>query len=106
MKTILHYGIWAVMCGGLLALVLYPGTSRAQPVFEARTEAVRIVLYDEPCTLPEVTNLKLRAVWTENGKDFEGCWSAMAPLGVVMGYFADKTVAAIPMSAFQRVVGV
>lgn len=106
MKTILHYGIWAVMCGGLLALVLYPGISRAQPVFEAKTDTVRIVLYDEPCALPAVTNLKLRAVWTEDGKTFEGCWAATPPLGVVVAYFSDLTVAAIPMSAFHRVVGV
>jgi hypothetical protein len=76
-----------------LILLLFPFTAGAKPVFEAKADKVRIVLYDEPCALLAVTNLKLRAVWIEDGKEYEGCWGA--PPGVVMAYFSDKTVAAI-----------
>lgn len=89
-----------------IALAVLPLSAGAQPMYEAKTEGVRIVLYDEPCALSEVTNLKLRAVWSEDGKDFEGCWSIQAQLGVLVAYFADKTVAAIPIRAFARVTAV
>lgn len=89
-----------------IALAVYSLIAGAQPLYEAKDDSVRIVLYDEPCALSEVTNLKLRAVWTEGGKDFEGCWAANVAIGVLMAYFSDKTVAAMPMRAFHRVVGV
>ena len=86
------------------SLILYVGQGRAAPVAEAGGEGVRVLLTDEPCALPAVANLKNRATWTEAGKVTEGCWAAGR--GLVMLYFADKTVVAVPAQAFSRTTGV
>ena len=87
------------------SLILYVGQGRAAPVAEAGGDGGVIVqLTDEPCALPAVANLKNRATWTEAGKVTEGCWAAGR--GLVMLYFADKTVVAVPAQAFSRTTGV
>lgn len=78
---------------------------KAAPVFVAEAEGgVRIVLTDEPCALKaSVANLPFRATWTEKGTVFEGCFWTNPAIGVVMAYFTDKTVAAIPIPVFRKV---
>lgn len=77
-------------------------TARAEAVARAAMGEVTVTLHKEDCKGFPIENLKSRAVWREKGKDVEGCWGA-SPIGVVMFYFADRTVAAIPVQAFQRV---
>ena len=63
---------------------------------------MRVVLYDEACALEAVTNLPSRATWTEKGKVFEGCWAANSNL--ILAYFDDRTVIAVPLRVFQKVM--
>ena len=85
-----------------IACILLGGYVHAGPIAIAKAGAVTITLYDEPCALPAVANLKQRATWAEPGKTYNGCWGA-SELGVVMLYFEDLTVAAVPMQVFVRV---
>lgn len=106
--TLLPKLFWALVLGLTLAGCFYASKAGAQPMFAAQAGDVRITLYDEPCRLKEVvTNLPYRVVWSEKGKEFEGCFGPNPELGVVMTYFSgDKTVAAIPIQMFKKLVGV
>jgi hypothetical protein len=84
--------------------VLNLKTANAEPSYEASGDGVRVVVYSEKCSLPEVMNLAQRATWTEKGKTTEGC-AGVHPMGVVLFWFSDRTVVAIPTSQFVRVVG-
>lgn len=86
-----------------LAIALFPVVAYGNPVVELRQGEVLITLYDEPCVLPEVTNLPDRAEWFEKGTKTEGCWSINPQAGIVVMYFADKTVAIAPIRAFTKV---
>ena len=88
----------------VLILGLFPTKSVAAPIAIGEHDGIKIVLFDEPCKLDAVTNLPRRATWTEGGKTFEGCFGVMGG-AVVVGYFSDRTVAAIPAQAFVRVSG-
>lgn len=87
---------------GLFLLVHFT-FAYGEPVYETSQGGVRIVVYNDPCKLDAIKNLPARAVWTENGKDVEGCAGARDDLGVVAIYFADKTMVLLPMFAFRRV---
>jgi hypothetical protein len=102
-KTLGFIGV--LLAVGVLAIILTIHNVKAAPIAEGGGNGVLVVLTDEPCTLSAVANLKGRATWTENGKTHEGCY-APSPAGVIMFYFGDRTVVAIPNSAFQRVHGV
>ncbi len=81
-------------------------TASAEPLFRVTTpDGVIITLHKEKCEMKEVVNLPHHATWDEKGKTFTGCW-VFNPIGVVMLYFSDKTVAVVPGSAFQKVQGV
>jgi|SRR6185503_2567929 len=75
------------------ALLLFVCLSaHAEPLFQTEGNGIRIVLYSDDCKLKDqITNLPRRAVWTEGGKDTEGCWAPNQQLGVVVMWFADKT---------------
>lgn len=88
----------------LIFLTCWPAAVLGLPLFSTEADGARIVLTDEPCRL-DVANLKYRAIWTEKGKDFEGCFAPRTDMGVVLAYFSDKTVVAIPIQAFTRVQG-
>jgi hypothetical protein len=91
----------------LVVLTCWPAAVLAEPVFVAETAGVRIVLYDEPCAFQDTVKLPFRATWTEKGKVYEGCFAPHPHIGVVVAFFKDdKSVAAIPMDAFKRVVGI
>ena len=92
---------------GLLAAMLFIGlflitdNVKAAPVAEAQGPGVVVTLTDEACRIAEVSNLKLRATWTENGKTTEGCFAVTQ--GMALFYFLDRTVVVIPSGMFQRV---
>ena len=87
----------------LLALVIGGAVvvAHAEPVAEARSETTRIVLHSDKCALKEVANLPRRATWEEGGKVYEGCWGGRPDSGMVLAYFSDRTVVAIPLQVFQ-----
>ena len=93
---------WIVV---LVFLTCWPAALLAAPHYAMEADGARIVLTDEPCKL-DVENLKFRATWTEKGKTFEGCWGARVDTGVILGYFSDKTVVALPIQAFTKVSGI
>ena len=95
-------GLIAIVVG--LVFFFAAHSVKAAPVAEAGGQGVVITLTDEPCVLKAVSNLKQRATWTENNRLTEGCWATGG--GLVMLYFADLTVLAVPAGVFQRVVGV
>lgn len=90
------------LLAGLLLLVHFSFVY-GEPVYETSQGNVRLVAYNEPCKLEAVKNLAYRAVWFEGGKEIEGCIGARDDLGVAVAYFADKTIAVIPLYAFRRV---
>lgn len=94
--------------GGTLALVLaaWSGLVVAKPVMQLAMDEVVVMLHDEPCALAAVTGGQYhRARWIEKGVPVEGCWGLARIPGntTVIFYFADRTIAAIPASAFTRV---
>ena len=84
----------------ILALLLSFNVN-AKPIAAASAENITVTLTDEPCKLIEVSNLQRRATWTEAGRVSEGCW-APHPMGMVLLYFADRTVVMIPSEMFQK----
>ena len=90
----------------LLAAFIYCSQiANAAPVAQISSEGVTIVVYDEPCALDGIKNLKYRATWDEDGVRLEGCVGQHPQFPVLMFYFADKTVALVPIQALQRVHG-
>lgn len=87
----------------LLAFTSFAPLARAEALAQASAGGVSIMLYSDSCALPAVTNLRSRATWTEGGATIEGCWGGDPNSGVVLTYFADKTVVAIPIRAFVPV---
>lgn len=99
---------WAIV---LVLSILVPtachiGQAHAEPRFIAHAGQVLIILHDERCAFAEqVTNLHLRATWREpNGDVVEGCWGVNGA-DLVMLYFSDRTVVALPKQLFARLGG-
>ena len=93
--------LWIVI---LIYLSCWPAAVFSQPLYSAEANGVRIVLTDEKCEMKEVANLPYKAIWTEKGQEFQGCWAARPDEGLVVGYFSDKTVALMPVYAFKKVL--
>jgi hypothetical protein len=89
----------------LLLALLAPFPAHSAPVAMMTGDDFRITLHDTKCAVPEITNLKRRAVWFEKGKEVEGCWGVSQKFGMVLMYFADKTATALPMQVFEKVTG-
>jgi len=91
----------------LLFVVLFAGHAKAAPVMQAAAGDVAIVLHDEPCAIDAVGGEKyFRAQWIASTGAVEGCWGLVPvtpQLRVVVFYFADRTIAAVPASMFTRV---
>ena len=100
-ETVFPLPLWFV----LIVTLLFGCPANAEPLFRVSHESVVITLHNEKCEMSEVSNLPHFATWEEKGKSFKGCWG-FHPLGVVMLYFTDKTVAVVPASAFSKVIGV
>jgi hypothetical protein len=102
-----HLRVWVgrvlVLLGILIGVVLATD-AYAVPVAEAGYNQARIVLTDEKCKVKEITNLPRRAIWTERGKTFEGCFE-LHQWGFVVAYFDDATVAIIPLDMFKPITG-
>jgi hypothetical protein len=94
--------IFILILGGI---TIWATKAYSAPIYEAKDETLLIVLTDEPCNLPEVSNLKHRATWTEKGKTFQGCYAIHPAVPFVLAYFEDKTVVLVPAEVFQRVPG-
>jgi hypothetical protein len=101
--TLIPLPVWFVLVVTLLFGC--PSTAYSEPLFRVSHEGVVITLHNEKCEMKEVSNLPHFATWEEKGKSFKGCWG-FNPLGVVMLYFSDKTIAVVPASAFTKVQGV
>lgn len=91
------------LLAGLLLFVSF--SLGAEPLYVAKADNVIIILYKEECKEDGVTNLKRRATWEENGKVTEGCWGAVSQFGIVLMWFADKTVTLLPAPFFEKVSG-
>lgn len=91
---------WFVALAFIVAL---PTLAFADPMFQAEADGAKVVLTDEPCKLQAVANLKYRATWSEKGKTYEGCFGPRPDMGVVMAYFEDRTVVALPIQMFVKV---
>lgn len=99
---------WKLWAAGVLVLILLPmacQSAHAKPILEARlNDRVTITLHDEVCALPAVSGGEyVRAVWVEDGKPVEGCWAFIKVAGVVVFYFADRTIGALSGAAFTKV---
>lgn len=96
----------ASVIGIVAAIVLLFGFMRsanATPLYAAEQEGVVITLHDDACAQAAVTNLPRRATWDEAGQRIEGCWGAAQ--GLVLLYFADRTVGVASQARFQRMAG-
>lgn len=95
---------WLILVVAAIVGVLWLSSAQAEPIYRAEANDAVVVLHDDPCAQDAVVNLKKRATWTEKGKTFEGCWG-VTTFGVVVMYFDDKTVSAIPVPVFVKVQG-
>lgn len=99
-ETVFPLPVWALIVAFVLC---WPAAAFSKPMAQAQVEGITITLHNDPCTMPEITNLKMKATWLEKGKTFEGCWGAHPQYGLVMFYWSDKTVVVLPGDAFAPV---
>lgn len=93
---------------GLLALSpsARADTAVAQVMSREGKTVVVVTIDDKPCALDAVKNLPSHSTWKEVGKqEIEGCWG-LSLSGVVVIYYADKTIATIPARDFVVLPGV
>lgn len=91
----------------VLLAATWPTKAHAEPVMQTSEGGVTVQLWTDACALQkQIANLPYKATWHEGGKVIEGCWGARPDVGVVIFYFADKTVGMAPIQAFVKVVGV
>src|SRR3990167_2714326 len=83
----------------LLGLLAIP--ANAAPLVSAAQDGKVVTLTDEPCVLQAVVNLPYRVTWAEKGVITEGCYRVMGGQ-IVLGYFADRTVVALPLAMFRQ----
>lgn len=95
--------VWMFFALAVVLFIVAPLVIGAPRLIAAGDE-VTIVLYDDPCWLSEkVTNLPMRATWTDKGAaPVEGCWN-LNNEGIVMFYFADRTVVAVAKKYFSPI---
>jgi hypothetical protein len=98
MRSVLKAAVIVLSLG-----MIVPSLGMAAPLYRASGGGVQIVLTDEPCAMSAVSNLAKRSTWTENGKTLEGCWGVSEAVGLVMAYWSDRTVTAIPAQIFVKV---
>ena len=76
----------------------------AEPFAILQNQKAVVTLHKEACALRDVSNLKHRATWEEDGKRYEGCFGIFFNQAIGF-YFDDKQVAVIPVAAFVPVRG-
>lgn len=90
-----------ILACALAAGCATPVVAPAAPVAEVAQNGVAVRLFREPCTLAgAVSNLPYRATWEQGGRTFEGCYTVQHGT-VVVAYFDDRSVVAIPLSLFR-----
>ena len=87
----------------LITLLAAAGV-RAEPFAILQNNRAIVTLHKEACVLRDVSNLKHRATWEEDGKRYEGCFGVFFNQAIGF-YFDDKQVAVIPVAAFIPVRG-
>lgn len=100
----LYRAVFLLLLAAALAILLLK-PAKADPMVAVEQGSVRITVYSEKCEMDEVKNLPNRATWLENGKTIEGCAQVFPQVGLVLFYFADKTVVPVPMQMFKQVFG-
>ena len=101
--TVIPWLVWAV----IIVLAIWATKAYSEPVMQTSEGGVTLQLWTDACELQkDIQNLPYKATWHENGKVIKGCWGARPDVGVVVFYFADKTVGMAPIQAFTKVVGV
>ena len=103
--TIIPWLVWSLVVLVVIIALSYASQVKAGPIAQAESQGIVITVYKEPCKLPAVSNLPVRATWLENGKTYEGCAASNPQLGVVVFYFDDKTVAVVPLQIFVPMTG-
>jgi hypothetical protein len=94
-----------IVVSTLLLFVLLGALTLAYgQTYEAKGGGVKVTVYPDKCTLKEITNLPLRATWTQDGKVIEGCMGS-SEFGLLIFWFQDKTVVALPPELFKKVTG-
>jgi hypothetical protein len=89
---------WFPFLVGLVLLVAW-SPLHAKGVAVLRDQGITVILTDEPCKLPGVSNLPYRLTWTDKDKTYEGCFSIHS--GIVVTYTDDKAVGLIPGQLFK-----
>ena len=104
-ETVFPLPLWFVLVVTLL-FGLWSPLVFSEPQFQAQVQTGQIItLFDEKCSLTEITNLPFRLTWTDQGKVTEGCFGVRDGM-VVMYFSADKTVGLAPTEVFRKVLGV
>ena len=88
----------------LFGLALFIAANASQAANIAMLDdrhGISITLTDEHCSIPAIDPQYYRATWEEHGKTTEGCWSVNG-LRIVVLYFVDKTLAAMPVGMFKK----
>lgn len=99
--------VWTILLLALLAVVMLVAKCQAAPLFVATTETGTVVtLTDEPCTIPVVKNLPLRATWSDRSGTFEGCYGSSYGGRLVLMYFDDLHVMGLTSDVFRRAEGI
>jgi len=86
-----------------LTMLAAAGVS-AEPFAVLQNNKAVVTLHKEACALRDVSNLKHRATWEEDGKRYEGCFGVFFNQAIGF-YFDDKQVAVIPVAAFVPIRG-
>jgi hypothetical protein len=88
----------------VLFALMWASFAQAKPTHIAQEGQITVILHDDKCALSAVS-LPLRATWKEGDKHFEGC-VGQHPSGVLIFYFADKSIVLMLPGLFQKVTGV
>ena len=83
----------------LVLSVLAVSVAYAKSVAVMKERGITVLLTDEPCDMPEVSNLPYKLTWTQEGKTYKGCFSVHG--GIVVTYTEDKAVGLIPGQLFK-----
>ena len=75
------------------------------PVAALQHGSITVTLSRDVCGLTAVTNLPYRALWSEPGGGFEGCYDVRGEGTVVVIYFSDRMVLLLPLRMFRPMSG-
>ena len=101
--------LWTLLASVVLSIgLLHSPMAGAKALAQAQdSTGIRVVLHDTDCMMTtSITNLPKYAEWLEGSKKVKGCWAVDSNLGMVIIYFADKTVVVLPAQIFEAVTEV